>query len=353
MEKRAELFPLLEKYNKFIRGDIPYETKKFCEKLFKDYTNGPACAFMSLLDWIENHNKLSLEEKVIALEYFYYSNESNLRAYVINTMNEVYFEKGYSMIVDDICTLLDLDEKYVRSTILPYVDHFQCPKYSADFFVWGTGLDFLEMARKRNKRVFVNVDSFNKYLEEHLVIKCPYVKIYYDEDISRYAASERTKDGKPKIDYADISYKVAYDLSFLKTTSLQLFLAQKKKASLLKTTKSNIISTYSNVDSGLTKEELKEQMEIACREIDNVPMQVYDKEINSFLNSDKCYRVALHPNIEDKKDKTILLCAFEKDSSNSLLSSHKLLELMKSNLEYKIKNIEEELEEDKKCTDFI
>ena len=219
--------------------------------------------------------------------------KENKRQYIIQGMKKALFEKGYSIIVEDIAQFLDIDEKQVRANIVPQLDYITAPEGAAEFFIpeENTQMTFLEMRIKKWKRLFINKDSFENFLERHLVLYCPYTSICWNDEMGQYIATGQGETPLP--------YRKEITPSLIRKCNIADIIRNIKIADLVRKTKNDI--TKARMLGLISVERLKEEEEIVANMHKNnaITVQVHNQEIKKYIEKTPHYRFHLYKNEED------------------------------------------------------
>lgn len=218
--------------------------------------------------------------------------QENKRRYIVSGMDRALFKEGYSLLVEDVAKFLDIDEKQVRGNIIPHVDHIMAPEGSADFFnIEDTPqMKFLDMRIKRWKRLFIKADSFQDFLEKHLVIYCPYTKLTWSEEQQRLVA-----DGEGE---TPIPYPRGMEAKLVKKSNISSIIRQRKIADLVRKTKNDI--THARLLDQITAERLKDEMEYLSEASRTLDVTVHTQEVLVYIKKTNHYRLHLYKEEGDK-----------------------------------------------------
>lgn len=195
----------------------------------------------------------------------------------------VAIDEGYTMLIDDIVKLLDLEEAYVRRKILESLDYIILPAGAAEVFTCENmpHLNFMQLRIRRWKKIYICKASFEKFMEKHLFIEAPYQKIRYDHEKGRYIPIANA-NGKEKIEYNAIAYHFSYGYRFIRKSNYLLYVSQKKTEAFYRKTKSDIICAYE--ENRIDKKRLEQEMALFSEAIrDNaICIEAYQNEVEKF-----------------------------------------------------------------------
>ncbi|WP_054743992.1 hypothetical protein [Cellulosilyticum ruminicola] len=211
---------------------------------------------------------------------------------VLKGMKQAIEKDGYTLLVEDIAKLLDIDEKHVRFNVIPEVDYIVAPQGAVEYFTLEhrPDLHFLEMQVQKWKRIFINEASFYRYLKEYLYVCCPYSQITWNESFQKYECTGEN--------YIEIPYDEKMASNFIRSCNIAHIIKIRKREELFKRTEKEIVKARA---LGLiSQNRLEQEMGYLREQIDQIQFVVSTQEIKQFLkkNSYQYYQLRLY-----KKDK--------------------------------------------------
>lgn len=190
---------------------------------------------------------------------------------------------GYTMLIDDVANILDLEEAYIRRTLLDKLEYIILPLGAADVFNVKEmpQFNFMELRIRRWKKIYIRESSFAKFMETYIFIQAPYQKIHYDETRNTYVATKNEK-GKESIYYKEYPYYNRYNYHFIRKSNYIEIIAKKKTEEFYRKTKGDIIASYTNEEIDSTR--LNHEMELLSAAERNQTFR-----INAYLNEVEKY----------------------------------------------------------------
>lgn len=186
---------------------------------------------------------------------------------------------GYTLLVEDISKLLDIDEKHVRFNIIPFVDHIVAPQGAVEYFTLESrpDMNFLDMQIQKWKRIFINEESFYQYLNEYLYICCPYTRLSWNEAHQKYEAL-----GEEVI---EIPYTKEMAAQFIRSCNISNIIQKRKREELFKRTEKEIVKARAL--KLISQERLEKEMGYLRAQIKETEFVVSTQEIKQFLKKNQ------------------------------------------------------------------
>lgn len=212
--------------------------------------------------------------------------------YIMKKMTQAIHSEGYHLIVEDIARFLDLDEKQVRANIIPYLDYIRVPEGAADFFTieQQQEMSFLEMRIKKWKRLFIQRESFDSFLERHLVLYCPYTEIQWSEKEMRHVAIGKGETALP--------YSHKLNVRLVRKCNIASIIRESKINDLIRKTKNDI--THAKMLGLISSDRLKAEMAYLSECKDTLDVPVHNQEIKNYIEKHLHYKLHLYKEEEDK-----------------------------------------------------
>lgn len=210
-------------------------------------------------------------------------------------------KEGYTLLIDDIVRQLDLEEAYIRKTILEQLEYIILPSGGAEAFTVQEMpiFNFMELRIRRWKKVYIQKASFEKFMKDHLFIQAPYQNIYYDKEMGRYRP-EKNKCGKEEILWHDLPYTLSLSQRFIRKSTYVAYATKKKTEAFYRKTKGDIIVAYEEglIDSERLKTEMA-TLALAIKE-NTYNLQAYQNEAEKLAQSERRIKIKLCVNLQDK-----------------------------------------------------
>ncbi|MGL4798043.1 MAG: hypothetical protein ACRCWY_01415, partial [Cellulosilyticaceae bacterium] len=215
------------------------------------------------------------------------------RQYILKGMKDAIITEGYTLIVEDIATFLDIDEKQVRANIIPKLEYIRAPEGAADFFdvSYTPHMSFLEMRIKKWKRLFIQKESFEAFLKAYVMMYVPYTNICWHEKKGRY---EKVGAGEVAIPYPD-----GIRPTFVRKCNIAPIIEARKTEDFIRKTKNDI--TYARQLGLISSERLQEEMAYLSNCKPHMFVQVHNQEIKNYVEKTPCYKFHLYKDLEDKE----------------------------------------------------
>lgn len=264
-----------------------------------DYTYEVFPLLESYLTQIKQLKKESKTKKDLLREY---------TQYIISQIQSS-MQAGYTLRIDDLAEYLDLEEAYVRRTLLPYLDYIVLPAGAAEAFTAQQmpHLSFMALRLYKWKKILISKVSFETFLERYLWIQAPYQNIRWDPEKVCYVPCTN-KSGKEEILYQDIPYKKAYELEFIRKSNYIEYVSEKKTEAFYRKTKGDIVYAYEQ--KWIDKQRLKQEMELLseAKNKHRLVMTAYQNEVERYAFLEGRVKIKLSLDIEksNKKNDVIL-----------------------------------------------
>lgn len=257
----------------------------------------------SLKEHIQHLEKMGLKDEGIKAAYE--DAVIQRQQIVINGMTKAMEEDGYNLLVEDIARFLDIDEKHVRFNVIPYVDYIVAPQGAVEYFTLDHRKDmhFLDMQVQKWKRIFINQESFYKYLQEYLYICCPCTCLKWSDQLNKY---EPLGEG-----YTEVPYEKALEAKLIRSCNVAYIIKERKREELFKRTEKEIVKARAL--KLISQERLEAEMGHLRKQINEVQFVVSTQEIKQFLkkNQYRYYQLKLYKrDAEDQKVKSAVLYWF-------------------------------------------
>lgn len=257
----------------------------------------------SLKEHIQHLEKMGLKDEGIKAAYE--DAVIQRQEIVIRGMAKAMEEDGYNLLVEDIARFLDIDEKHVRFNVIPYVDYIVAPQGAVEYFTLDHRKDmhFLDMQVQKWKRIFINQESFYKYLQEYLYLCCPYTRLRWNEYLSKYESLGE--------DYTEIPYTNVLEAQLIRSCNVAYIIKERKRAELFKRTEKEIAKARAL--KLISQERLEAEMGHLRKQINEVQFVVSTQEIKQFLKKNQYgyYQLKLYKrDAADQKVKSTVLYWF-------------------------------------------
>nr|WP_302598556.1 hypothetical protein [uncultured Cellulosilyticum sp.] len=231
----------------------------------------------SLKEHIQHLEKMGLKDEEIKAAYE--DAVIQRQEIVIKGMAKAMEEDGYNILVEDIARFLDIDEKHVRFNIIPYVDYIVAPQGAVEYFTLEhrTDMHFLDMQVQKWKRIFINRESFYKYLQEYLYLCCPYTRLKWNEQRNKYESLGES--------YIEMPYTKILEANLIRSCNVAYIIKERKREELFKRTEKEIIKARAL--KLISQERLEEEMGHLRKTIKQVQFVVSTQEIKQFLKKNQ------------------------------------------------------------------
>lgn len=190
-------------------------------------------------------------------------------------------QQGYTYTVDDICEILDVEDRFVRNTIVPNVLHVNVPALACEYFKDNLSYPFWKQRYLKWKKLFINKDCFIDYLRCNLKI-----------------VTQEKKDGVMQEIKQDIDEYLLNDILEGKVNLVRrcnvkdLVVKEKINKFFAKTVKDINRWKAEKIENTADKDEIKKIERRAEKELEelhllnykNINIKSYDKEVNDYLN---------------------------------------------------------------------
>lgn len=217
-------------------------------------------------------------------------------------------EEGYTLLIDDIVKILDLEEAYIRRKILEEIDYIILPSGAADVFNCTNmpHLDFMALRLRRWKKVFIKQASFEAFMEKHIKLLAPYQMIRFDVEQARYVPTLNAH-GKEEILYQELPYHLSYHYRFIRKSNYISYVSKKKTEAFYRKTKGDIIEAYEA--QLIDKERLEVEMALLQKAIADqaYTIEAYQNEVDKYATLEGRVKFKLcWPTATQKKNDIIL-----------------------------------------------
>lgn len=270
----------------------------------------------------EIENDLYNEKRKIVLEdgtHYVPSVEAILTPIIKSCMDRLLMKDGYTLILDDICVMLDVEDRYVRNIILPHLDYVIAPAFSGNYFINNMDFPIWKQRYLKWKKIFINKDSFIKYL-------CSYVYITY-YDISEIDDNGQIiyKENKALLDSFLAEGLLNGEVEIIRKCNIKDIVIKEKFSSFIEKAKKDIVrweekEILNILSENLNDEELakrKMRIEEEKAALDSLTaaklnIKAYDKEIKDYLLKNVNQKIELQnpESILNEKNKSSILYIF-------------------------------------------
>ena len=213
----------------------------------------------------------------------------------IHCMIEAFAIHEYTLTIEHICKVLNLEERHAKNTILPCLDYILAPTHAGQYFTSDACMDmpFWERRMLKWKKLFINKDSFKKFIQDHVTMTIVHIQEKEEkQDMTPIPISESLAD-------ALINKKVnAYRRCNLKDIILKqkLYRFQDKTIKDIRYWQGKQSFSEKPAAAIRAEQEIKLLSKLRPQDLD---LKVHDKEIADFL--DAIRHISLTLDIGDKK----------------------------------------------------
>lgn len=220
--------------------------------------------------------------------------------YICEIIHFAIYKQDFSLIVDDIATFLDVDEKYVRLNILPHLDYITLPSGASEAFTPSNhpNMSFVDLRIRRWKKILINQQSFQRYLTEHLFFCIPFSQLQLDDVLHQRHFSHASHYEYP------YQSQLFPDLKLIRKCNIAHLVEVRKRDDFIRKTKNDI--THARELGLIDAERLTQEITLLYNYAPTMPLPVHNQEIAKFISKKTHYKLHLYKNPVTDQRPTVL-----------------------------------------------
>lgn len=247
---------------------------------------------------LEKKVEASRKRGTLNEDFPFQSVEGALSLMAIGCMGDAY-EDGYTLTIEHVCKVLNLEERHVKNSVLPQLDYILAPNYAGKFFTTSEDLPFWQRRLLKWKKIFINKDSLTNFLLNNMAVE------------TNVGVPSQDEAGEDIVIIAWVSNPATLDLveglinrriTAFRKCSIKEFVLEEKLSRFADKTISDIRYWQGQLPSGDKLEAKKRADEevalIHKLSADDLDLKAHDKEVNDFIDTHKHSVLVL--NLQDK-----------------------------------------------------